>query len=75
MIKYDHFARFEQIEDELSAFMSRYRGDAEIRSVHKNQSGAGRQVADYYTPELAKRVRDKYAIDFEYFGYPTEIAV
>lgn len=73
VIKYDHFARFEQLEEELEAFMSRYRSNAEIRSVHKGQSGAGRQVATYYTPEIAKLVRDKYAIDFEYFGYPTEL--
>jgi hypothetical protein len=73
VIEYDHFARFEQIEEELQAFMSRYKPDAEIRSVHKNQSRAGGQLATYYTPELTKLVRDKYAIDFEYFGYPVEL--
>jgi hypothetical protein len=73
MIKYDHFARFEKLEDELSDFLGRYSSKPVIRSVHKHQSKAGQRLAGYYTPELAKLVRDKYAVDFEFFGYPTEL--
>jgi len=55
--------------------MSRYSHRPEIRSVHKNQGRAGQKLADYYTPELEQLVRDKYAVDFEYFGYPDKLPV
>jgi hypothetical protein len=76
VIKYDHFLRFENLEEELAAIMARYgKKQAEIRSVHKNASNAGSKLASYYTPELVAKVRDKYAIDFESFGYPTKLPV
>jgi hypothetical protein len=54
--------------------MARYsRQPPEIRSVHKDQSNAGQKIAAYYTAEIATQVRDKYAIDFEFFGYPPEL--
>jgi hypothetical protein len=75
VIKYDRFLRFENLEEELSAFMKRYSTNPEIRSVHKNQGRAGQQLAEYYTPELEKLVREKYAVDFEFFGYPLDLPV
>ena len=45
VIKYDHFLRFENLEEELAAIMARYgKKQAEIRSVHKNQSNAGSKL-------------------------------
>ena len=73
VIQYDHFARFENLEDELRTIMARYSSQPEIRSVHKDQSNAGKKIAAYYTAEIAKKVRDKYAIDFEFFGYPATL--
>lgn len=74
VIRYDHFIKFENLEEELSRFLERFsKRPPEIRSVHKNQSRAGRRIAEYYTPEIAKRVRDTFAIDFEFFGYSTEL--
>jgi len=73
VIRYDHFIRFENLEAELRDFMARYAANAEIHSVHKDQSRAGQKIAAYYTPEIGKRVREKYAIDFEFFGYPVEL--
>ena len=75
VIKYDQFLRFEKLEDELNAFMSRYSHRPEIRSVHKNQGRAGQKLAEYYTPELEQLVREKYAADFEFFGYPDKLPV
>ena len=75
VIAYDQFLRFEKLEEELNSFMSRYSHRPEIRSVHKNQGRAGQKLADYYTPELEQLVRDKYAVDFEYFGYPDKLPV
>ncbi len=73
VIQYDHFARFENLEDELRTIMARYSSQPEIRSVHKDQSNAGKKIAAYYTAEIAKKVRDKYALDFEFFGYPAKL--
>ena len=75
MIACDHFMRFENLEEELDAFMRRYTSEPEIRSVHKNQGRAAQKLAAYYTPELEKLVRDKYKIDFEFFGYPLDLPV
>jgi Sulfotransferase family len=75
LIAYDHFIRFESLEEELRAFMMRYSRNPEVRSVHKNQGNAGQKLGAYYTPELEKLVRDKYLIDFEFFGYPLELIV
>jgi hypothetical protein len=75
VIEYDRFLRFENLEEELKAFMKRYAREPEIRSVHKNQGNAGQKLAAYYTPELETLVREKYAMDFEFFGYPRELPV
>jgi hypothetical protein len=75
VIEYDHFIRFENLEEELRAFMMRYSRNPEIRSVHKNQGNAGQKLAAYYTPELERLVREKYMLDFEFFGYPLELPV
>jgi hypothetical protein len=75
LIEYDHFLRFEKLEDELGVFMRRYARSPEIRSVHKNQGNAGQKLAVYYTPELERLVREKYMIDFEFFGYPLDLPV
>jgi hypothetical protein len=53
--------------------LERFSKHPEIRSVHKNQSRAGRRIAEHYTPEIAKQVRDTFALDFEFFGYSTEL--
>jgi hypothetical protein len=75
LIEYDHFLRFENLEEDLRSFMMRYSRNPEIRSVHKNQGNAGKKLAAYYTPELERSVREKYMIDFEFFGYPLELPV
>jgi Sulfotransferase family len=74
VIRYDHFVRFENLEEELKDIMVRYAPQrSEIRSGHKNQSNAGTKIATYYTIEIGEKVRDRYAIDFEYFGYPVAL--
>jgi hypothetical protein len=75
LVEYDHLLRFEKLEEELETFMSRYSPNPQIRSVHKNQGNAGKKLAAYYTPELVNLVREKYRIDFEFFGYPLELPV
>jgi hypothetical protein len=75
VIEYDRYMRFENLEAELDGFMRLYTREPEIRSVHKNQGRAGQKLASYYTPALEKLVRDKYKIDFEFFGYPLDLPV
>ena len=49
--------------------MARFFGRSEMRNVRKGRHKAEEQIAQYYTPELARAVREKYAVDFETFGY------
>jgi len=74
-LKYDHFVRFENYEPEFNALMLRFFGKTGIQSVRKGAQQADLKLTDYYTSEIAKTVRDKYAIDFETFGYGTELPV
>jgi len=75
VIRYDHFIRFENFEEDFRNVMSRFGAKTEIHSVHKGQSNAGTKITANYTPEIARKVREKFAIDFESFGYSTELPV
>jgi Sulfotransferase family len=68
-VRYDCFVKFENYEEEFGALMQRFFGRSEMRNVRKGQHKAELKLGDYYTPEIARAVRDKYAIDFETFGY------
>lgn len=72
-IRYDQFVKFENYEDEFGALMQRFFGRSEMRNVRKGRHNAELKLAACYTAELARAVREKYAIDFETFGYPTEL--
>jgi hypothetical protein len=72
-IRYDQFVKFENYEEEFGALMQRFFGRSEIRNVRKGKHKAEMKLADYYTPELARAVREKYARDFETFGYSSEL--
>jgi hypothetical protein len=37
------------------------------------QTGASTKLREYYTDPLAKKVADRYRLDFETFGYSTDI--
>lgn len=68
-LRYDQFVKFESYEEEFGALMARFFGRSEMRNVRKGRHKAEEQIAQYYTPELARAVRKKYAVDFETFGY------
>jgi hypothetical protein len=72
-IRYDRFLKFENYEEEFGTLMQQLFGRSELRNVRKGRHKAELQLTDYYTPELARAVREKYAIDFETFGYATEL--
>jgi hypothetical protein len=72
-LHYDYFVRFERYEEEFNELMLRFFGRTGIRSVRKGAKRAELKLGEYYTAELALAVRDKYAIDFETFGYSTDL--
>jgi len=72
-IRYDRFVKFENYEEEFGALMQRFFGRSEMRNVRKGQHKAEMKLAGYYTPEIARALREKFVLDFETFGYSTEI--
>lgn len=72
-LSYDRFVKFENYEDEFNELMLRFFGRTGIHSVRKGAARAELKLADYYTAELAQTVGQKYALDFETFGYSTEL--
>ena len=39
----------------------------------RSQTGAGDKLREYYDDRLMARVADRFAIDFETFGYATDL--
>lgn len=72
LIRYDHFVKFEDYDNEFGAVVSRFFGKAPLRNMHKGDTGAGAKLVEHYTPAIADQVRRIYAADFETFGYPTQ---
>jgi len=72
-LRYDRFVKFENYEEEFNELMLRFFGRTGIRNVRKGAKRAELKLEDYYTPQLAQAVREKYAIDFETFGYPPDL--
>ena len=75
LIKYDKFVRFENYTTEFYAVLEKFFGAAEIRPVRKKSVPTEEKLGGFYTPEIARAVRDIFARDFEYFGYPTDLPV
>lgn len=73
IIDYDRFVYFEALEEEFGAILARIGTGANLWTVHKGHRNAGRRIAEFYTPQIAKLVRDTYAEDFERFGYSAEL--
>jgi hypothetical protein len=73
IIAYDRFVRFENMDEEFGAILRQFSPGAAIRNVRKGQYRAGEKIAAYYTPQIARTVRDAFAIDFETFGYSEDL--
>jgi hypothetical protein len=74
-IKYDHIIRFE----ELSLGWKELVGITGLPLLPSNQdiefpaTNADARLSDFYTSELAGAVYEKFAEDFEYFGYSRDL--
>ncbi|WP_340106368.1 sulfotransferase family 2 domain-containing protein [Rhodohalobacter sp. 8-1] len=66
----DFIGRFEKLEEDFQYIAGRLRLDVKLPVLNKTGS---RRWEDYYTPELAEKVREVYREDFEVFGYDTEV--
>lgn len=67
----DFIGRFENLEEDFQYIACRLGLDVNLPVLNKTGS---RRWQDYYTPELAVKVRELYSEDFEVFGYGTDIA-
>ncbi|MEL6675824.1 MAG: sulfotransferase family protein [Bacteroidota bacterium] len=70
-IDYDFIGKFEQFEADFSFVLEQLKIDREqyYGSAREHATHASEQLAQYYTPEIAEKVYQKYQLDFEYFGY------
>lgn len=75
LIKYDQFIRFENYQTEFYAVLEKFYGSAKIRPVRKKTVPTEEKLGGYYTPEIARAVRNIFAKDFEFFAYPAELPV
>ena len=74
-LRYDQFVKFENYDSEFGALMIRFFGKSGIQNVRKGPQQAQTKLADYYTPALAAAVEEKYALDFQTFGYSRVLPV
>lgn len=72
-IKYGEFVKFEEYETHFASVLGKFFDRTKIESVRKGQFKAAEKITKYYTAEIARTVRDKFKIDFEYFGYDTAL--
>jgi len=70
IVRYDRFVRFENLDAEFGAILAQFSPGAPIRNVRKDEYKAGGKIAKYYTPQIARLVRETFAADFAAFGYP-----
>lgn len=67
----DHVCRFEQLEDDFEIIRTRL-GRPDLALPHSNQSTRGPYQA-HYTKELQDITFERFAVDFEYFGYDYDL--
>ena len=76
-VEYDHVLRFEELTDSLRKLLDELYAGVQVKlPVERNRSprstGASGRVDEYMTDDLAERIRDVFAADFQNFGYATD---
>lgn len=71
-LEYSYIGRFENLEEDLSYVYRRIglSDDPRTVTVRPHRQDASEKVDDLVDKETKRRIADKYAIDFETFGYP-----
>lgn len=78
-IDYDYVGKFESLWADMEIVSQRIWGELKPEmadnSVNKSPriTNAGSRTLEFYTPELTQMVADRYANDFRFFGYSTDI--
>ncbi len=69
-ISLDKIIKFERLSDEMPEIINRlYAASADLLTRRHHVTNADAHMDQYYTQDIAKMVREKYAVDFETFGY------
>ena len=70
-VSYDAICRFERLSEDFSAVLEGQGIEWQpyLDSEHRHKTSASDKLGDYYTPALKSRVREKFDIDFQFFGY------
>lgn len=70
-INYDFIGKFENFTNDLNHILSKVTDDYNrfITTENRHARGANDLLTEFYTPKLKEIVREKFAIDFDYFGY------
>jgi len=77
-ISYDFIGKFENFDEDFLTILRKIDSKAETFISHwkRHATNANESLADYYNPDLIKKVKEKFAIDFEFFGYdPEDISI
>lgn len=82
-IDYDFVGKFEDLTEDMATvshmIWGELRSDMDLSGKKNSNSSpratsAGKSLADYYSDEMVRLVKERYAEDFENFGYSEELA-
>ena len=69
-ISFDTIVKFENLTEEMPQIIDRWHtGSASLLARRHHLTNADAHLQDYYTDKIAKKVREKFAVDFDVFGY------
>ena len=69
-ISFDRIVKFENLSHDVPEILKRYHSDAtQLLTRRHHVTNAGKHIERYYTPKIADMVREKFALDFDTFGY------
>lgn len=71
-----HIGKFENLNTDLQEFLSQYTDQVSVRpKISKSPAvtSAGDKLKEFYTPKLQAKIVDRFALDFETFGYSREL--
>ncbi|GAB3734947.1 hypothetical protein GCM10028862_18360 [Luteimonas pelagia] len=79
-VEFDFIGKFERLWQDMAIVSSRIWGELRPEMANKDvnksprATNAGGKLREFYTPELAARVAERFAADFDAFGYERDIS-
>jgi hypothetical protein len=76
VVEYDFIGKIESFTEDFNFVLSKISVDYDkfLSNERRHTKDADGLLLDFYTSELANIVQEKFAIDFDYFGYPLDLA-